>query len=143
VGSNRRRLITLAVIGLLIAPAVADRDGFPLATYPMYARARADVVSLPTATGVTAADGRQRLSLDVIGRSDDPLIVAALLRDGLAGNDEQRQDLCRQIADRAAAAGLNIEQVELATETHDVVERVSGRQSLVERQIHATCPVEQ
>jgi hypothetical protein len=80
----------------MVAPVVLDRDDFPLSTYPMYSRARLREQSLVTAVGVDAAGDRSRLSLEVIGASDDPLIVAAELRSAIA--DGRADERCAAIA---------------------------------------------
>ncbi len=137
----RRWLTTALVVAALIAPAIADRDGFPLATYPMYARSRGEVVALPTATGITATEERLRLSPQIIGDSDDPLIVSALLRDIVAAGSPRIEEFCREIAGRSVEAGVSIDRVELVTEAHNVVAHASDQPSLVSRQVHTTCEV--
>lgn len=146
---SRHRLVIVAVLAALIAPAIFDHDDFPFATYPMYAQSRGDVVSVATANGITAAGDESRLTLDVIGESDDPLIVAALVRDAVRGGQTETDALCRQIANRAAgdgdgdrdAIGAGFDQIMIVSESHNVVDHTSDRQSLVSRQVHTTCPV--
>lgn len=137
--SRLRLLATALVVAALVAPAIADRDGFPLATYPMYARARAAVVSVPTANGITTSGDQVRLSPQIIGDSDDPLIVTALVRDIVTAGSPEIDSFCVQVAERTVAAGVAVERIELVTETHDVVEHTSDRASLVSRQVHASC----
>jgi hypothetical protein len=136
-----QRLLVIVVLAALLVPAVADRDNFPLSTYPMYARSRGDVVSIVTANGVTPADEVVRLSLEVIGDIDDPLIVEALLRDAVRGGQTETDALCSRIADRVADDNTESNRVSIVTERHNVVDRAAGRSSLVERQVHATCVV--
>jgi hypothetical protein len=142
VGRRARILITTAVGVALVAPVVFDRDGFPLSTYPMYSRTRGDAVTLATAQAVDADGTTSTLTLAVIGDSDDPLVVAGELRDAIrAGNSDRR---CLEIAERAAGwDGLpgSTVTIEVATERHDVVARVEGGQSLLERTVHASCEV--
>lgn len=141
---NRRAriLITAGVVGALVAPVVVDRDSFPLSTYPMYSRARGEVVTFATAQAVGGDDNVSTLTLAVIGDSDDPLIVAGELRDAIrTGSAEVR---CDQIAQRAAAwNGLPAAstRIEVVTERHDVVAQVNGDASLVDRTVHASCEV--
>lgn len=141
VEGGRRLIATAVVVAALIAPAILDRDGFPLATYPMYSQSRGAVVSVPTANGVTAFGQRVRLSLQIIGDSDDPLIVTALMRDIVAAGEPASDSFCFDVANRAAAAGTDVEHIELVTETHDVVDHTLGQTSLVSRQVHASCQV--
>jgi hypothetical protein len=137
-----RILITAGVLGVLAAPVVLDRDGFPLSTYPMYSSARGDTVTLATAQAVDAGGATSTLTLAVIGDSDDPLIVAGELRDAI--RDGRTGQRCDEIARRAAEwDGLPADSVtiEIATERHDVVAQVEGEPSLLERTVHATCEV--
>lgn len=138
-----RILITAGVVGALMAPVVLDRDGYPLSTYPMYSRSRANAVTFATAQAVDANGVTSTLTLGVIGDSDDPLIVAGELRDAI--RDGRAGERCEEISERAAvwSGGLptEISSIEVVTERHDVVVRVEGGQSLVERTVHASCEV--
>ena len=40
-----RSMVIVAVLVALVAPVLANRDSFPLSTYPMYARTRGAEVS--------------------------------------------------------------------------------------------------
>jgi hypothetical protein len=141
-GRRARILITAGVVGALTAPVVLDRDGFPLSTYPMYSRARGDAVTLATAQAVDASGMVATLTLAVIGDSDDPLIVAGELRNAI--RDGRAQQRCVEIALRAAEwDGLppGTATIDVVTERHDVVAHVEGASSLLERTVHASCPV--
>lgn len=135
-----RWTITIAVVVVLLAPVLLDRDGFPLSTYPMYSRARPDAVDLVTAQGVDADGARLTLSLATIGSSDDPLIVAGELRAAI--RDGRAEERCLEIAARAGGRDTTIVAVEVVTERHDVVEHVEGDPSLVRRTVHARCPAD-
>ena len=94
---------TVAVVALMVMPVVLDRDSFPLSTYPMYSRARPAEVTIPSAIGFDEAGDEHRLTLRVIGASDDPLIVAGELRTAIAqGRADGR---CETIATRASSGG--------------------------------------
>ena len=95
----RRAVRSLSVVGLLAvlaAPVVFDRDSFPLSTYPMYARTRSAEVSFVTAQGIRD-DEIVPLSLEVIGRSDDPLVVAGELRAAI--RRDEADERCREIVE--------------------------------------------
>ena len=142
----------MLVVAAMVAPVVLDRDDFPLSTYPMYSRARLREQSLVTAVGVDAAGDRSRLSLQVIGASDDPLIVAAELRSAIADDraDEQCAAIAARLAARAASPGEgrtgapppSTVAVEVVTERVDVVAEVLGEPSVLDRTVHARCDVE-
>jgi hypothetical protein len=143
-GPDRRRriIVTTVVVGALVAPVVLDRDGFPLSTYPMYSRVRGEQVTLATAQAVGPDGSTSALTLEVVGDSDDPLIVAGELRDAIRdGRAEQR---CVVIAARASRWGglpPDATTIEVVTERHDVVAQVEGGESLVDRTVHARCEV--
>jgi hypothetical protein len=100
----------------------------------MYARTRTAEVSFVTAQGVR--DGETlALSLEVIGESDDPLVVAGELRTAIRRDEADRR--CREIATRVDDS--SIEQVEVVTERHDTVVYLEGGDSLRRRTVHAAC----
>ncbi|MET0907927.1 MAG: hypothetical protein ABWZ99_00545 [Ilumatobacteraceae bacterium] len=125
---------------LMVLPVVLDRDSFPLSTYPMYSRARPEEVTIPSAIGFDEAGDEHRLTLGVIGASDDPLIVAGELRTAIAAGRAQTR--CAAIAERAArglADELGLVRIEVVMERHDVVAQVTGESSLLDRTVHANC----
>lgn len=139
-GRRSRIALSVAVFAALWIPVVIDRDSYPVSTYPMYSRARGSEVGFVIATGVDVTGQQQRLSLTLIGASDDPLIVAGELRAAVAGGRAGQR--CDQIADRVRRmGGAGIVSVEVVTERHDVIDRTAGRRSLVDRTLHARCPV--
>lgn len=132
---NGRIAVVVAVVLLLSAPVLADRDGYPLSTYPMYARTRSADVDLVTAQGLDEAGGRHTLSLDIIGVSDDPLIVAGELRAAIGAGRADTN--CTEIA--ARTDDPLVVAIEVVTERHDVVARTIGADSLIDRIVHARC----
>ena len=129
------------MVGAVLAPAALDADGFPLSTYPMYAGVRATEVEFATAYAVDDAALAQRLSLEIIGASDDPLVVAGELRAAIrSGRADAR---CRDIAERWQRRGDRAGggTIEVVTEVHDVVALTTGDDSLLGRTVHAVCAV--
>jgi hypothetical protein len=124
------------VIAAVVSPTVRDHDSFPLSTYPIYATAREDVVSISTAVGIDAAGRVRRLDMATIADTDDPLIAESLVDHAIHSGGADR--LCAEIAARAAA---DIDAIEVVEEHHDVVARASGKDSLVKRSVHAQCRV--
>lgn len=141
--THRWSIATVLVVAALVAPVALDRDSYPLSTYPMYAEARPREVSLPTAVGVDAGGDTHRLSLEVIGGSDDPLIVAGDLREAIArGDDDDRCDeIAQRVADDPPDSGQPLVAIEVAVERRDVVAFVRDEDSLVDRTVAARCPV--
>ena len=133
-----RVIVTSLVAAAMLAPVALDRDSFPLSTYPMYSRLRSNEVSLATAQGIDDGEQSHPLSLQAIGASDDPLIVAGELRAAIS--DGRSDDRCREIAARVSGDGYVA--VEVVIERHDVVDQASGHASLLSRTVHARCDAE-
>jgi hypothetical protein len=101
---------------------------------------RGDAVTFATAQAVDTDGNASTLALGVIGDSDDPLIVAGELRAAIS--DGRAAQRCEEIAARASRRGLpDGGTIEVVTERHDVVARVEGAESLLERTVHASCQV--
>ena len=139
---SARLAVTGAVVAALAVPVLTNRDGaYPLSTYPMYASARGGESTFVLAQGVGADGALHTLTPTLIGNSDDPLIVVGELRSAVrAGQAEQR---CAAIARRVARRSVlgSIESIEVVSERHDTVERTRGERSLLDRTVHAVCPV--
>jgi hypothetical protein len=135
--SSRRRLVAVvAGTVVLISPALRDHDSFPLSTYPIYASARAREATFVTAHGVRADGSAHRLSMDVIARTDDPLIAASRVDDAVAAG--RVDELCAEIAARAPS---DVVAVVVVRERHDVVDGARGEDSLLQREQLARCAV--
>jgi hypothetical protein len=139
-GRSVRAAVTVAVLAALVSPVVLDADGLPLSTYPMYSRARPDESTIYTAQRVVDGE-RTSLGFEVIGGSDDPLVVAGELRNAVG--EGRADDRCGEIAARAVEAGLADpgDRIEVVSERHETVTFVVGGDSLVERVVHADCEV--
>lgn len=140
--SARQPLMLVTVVGALLLPVLVDSDDFPLSTYPMYSRERPAEVSFVTAQGVAPDGTIVPLGLDVIGASDDPLVVAGELRAAI--RDDRAAEQCDLILSRlhddAFAEGQQSGLiVRVVTERHDVVEHTRDRPSLLDRVVHAEC----
>lgn len=135
-------LVLVGTIGALVWPVIADADDFPLSTYPMYSRARPAEVAFVTAQGVDASGAITPLGLDVIGASDDPLLVAGELRAAIRNG--QADERCELILDRVLGGRTSADRhvtIQIVTERHDVIEHTGDRPSLVDRTVHAECGV--
>ncbi len=131
-----RRLATVILIAALISPALRNKDGLPLSTYPMYANTRSSVSSYVTALGVTDTGANRTLSTSTIAETMDWLIAQSFLNDAVARGEGAQ--VCQQIADRAP---VDLSAIEIATERHDTVARLRGEESLLQRKVHARCEV--
>lgn len=137
-----RGLVTAAALAALVAPVAFDHDSFPLSTYPMYSGSRGDESTIVTARGITSDGSSRELTPTLIGNSDDPLVVVGQLRASLsAGRGDVR---CGEIAERVAGrSGLgDVETIEIVSERHNTVDRTLDQDSLIDRDVRATCEVE-
>ena len=131
-----RRLATIGLVLILLWPALVDRDGLPLSTYPMYAGTREPVLTLVTARGVNTSGAPVSLSTPQIAETRDPLIAQSFLNDAVSTG---RVDVvCREIATRV---GADVVTVEIAHEVHDVVRHVRDDDGLISRETVASCEV--
>jgi hypothetical protein len=128
--------VTVAVAVVVASPAIRDRDSFPLSTYPIYAHARGRIATFDTAIGVDESGLVERLSLQTIARTDDPLIASSFVADAVRAGDAD--ELCGEIASRA---GSGVVRIEVVSERHDTIEWLRGEDSLRDRTVHATCEV--
>jgi hypothetical protein len=119
-GQEARAWITGAVaVAAVLWPLVHGRDGYPLSTYPMFARPRPALEQVDRAVGVRG-DERVQLPLRVVG-SDEPMQVVATLGSAIRGG--RAASLCADIAGRVGRDPelAGVAAVEIATERHDAV----------------------
>jgi hypothetical protein len=133
-GSRRRLLGVVIGIVVLVSPVLRDHDSFPLSTYPVYASARPREATFVTAQGQNADGSTRRLSMDVIARTDDPLVASSRVEGAVAAG--QADELC---ADIAARAPSDLVAVVVVRERHDVVAGARGTDSLLHREELARC----
>jgi hypothetical protein len=99
---RRVRLITAAVVAVVVAPALlafvgVDHDDFPLSTFPMFATARPETTTLSGAVLVRSDGTEDRLGPQTISGSAEPLQAKALVDGALAGDPAP---LCRRLLER-------------------------------------------
>lgn len=121
-------------VGVLVSPVVRDRDSFPLSTYPVYSSARPDTATFVTAHGRRADGSTRQLSMDVIARTDDPLIAAS--RMNRAAQEGRAAEVCAQIARRVPD---DVVAVVVVRERHDVVAGARGDRSVLSSDELARC----
>lgn len=139
--AGRAALLRVAAVvvgvGVLVSPVVRDHDSFPLSTYPVYSSARPDTATFVTAHGLRADGSPRPLSMDVIARTDDPLIAAS--RMNRAAQEGRSADVCAQIAGRAPD---DVVAVVVVRERHDVVAAARGDRSVRSSDELARCEVQ-
>ena len=127
-------VIVIVVVGVF--PIVANRDSFPLSTYPMFSYRRTTTESVDTAV-LAEADGRiRRLAPSTIAATDEVVLAGATVSDAIASGSSPQ--LCAEIAARADRDGLSGE-VQIVTERFDSIDWYQGDREPLERTVHASC----
>lgn len=136
-GNRARWLLTLAVGGIVAAPAVwpGASDGFPISTYPMFTSDRGRIMALDTVV-VVRGDERQRLSPEEIGGTDEVVLAAVTVSTAIRAGASALDRLCTEIAARLEDPGT----VQIVTERHDTVALLQDGAPPVAVVVHRTCP---
>src|SRR5690349_16788454 len=116
----RRRLATVvsvAAIGVVLAPAWIERDSYPLSTYPMFSYRRERVEIVDTAVGYDVTGARVRLTPTLIAGGSEVIHAAVTVSTAIVRGDTDV--LCAEIAARAAARKPALRRIEIVSETHD------------------------
>jgi hypothetical protein len=129
-----RRVAMILVPAVLMTPALNGKDSFPISDYPMYAFRRASTDTFQAVLGETSTGTIRPLPMSLVADTNDTLIAEALIDQAIRNGSAMR--LCERVASRV---GPDIERVLVVDEIHNVVNRLRGRASLEERDVHATC----
>lgn len=138
--------ISAVLLGAVVAPAFGapSDDGFPLSTYPMFARDRGRVARTVRAVAVTAEGREVRIPPAILGSGETMQAIQVLQRSIAAGPRESAR-LCRALAGRIRAgsdAALGAAtRVEIQTVAVDSVSYLGGSPEPLSRRVHARCPV--
>jgi hypothetical protein len=136
--STRQRVAGVAFVLVLVSPALRNVDSFPLSTQPMYASARSSTARLATVIGRGKNGAPVRLSMRIVGATDDPLIaqsaIAQSIRNGRA------KELCQTVANRIAEPSP-VGSVEVVWETVDVIAMSTGVELFGRLEVAARCNV--
>ncbi len=135
-------MLLLLLAAVILWPAVQPdpSDGFPVSTYPMFARRSGTVVRLATAVGLDASGDVHRLGPGTISGGDEVILAAEQVRLAVAEGAASVAALCREIAARVDDADLVT--VEVRTERRDAVADVKARHDAIDVDVHARCEVD-
>jgi hypothetical protein len=139
----RRVLAYTVAIGAIVvvaAPAFIGRDSFPLSDYPMFADDRGRESSIATAVGITTDGDRTRLSPELIGGTDEPVLAAATAERATA-SATGAATFCDAVAARAAGRD-DLRAIEVVTERYDTVAYFESDEAPETTTVHARCQVE-
>jgi hypothetical protein len=130
-------VVSVAVLAAVVSPVARDparseSDGFPLSTYPMFARPRSTVLAMDYALGLVEApadgadgdDRRPRFLAPRLVGSSEVLQARAILARAIGAGRGAQAELCTDIAARVAAepALAAVTAVALVSGRHDAIE---------------------
>lgn len=117
--------VSVALLGATLSPLVRDPrdDGFPLSTYPMFARKRLTTLSMHYALGEGAGGERIVLAPRVVG-TGEVLQAMRVIHRAATGGRHAVARLCTDIAARVARDPefAHVTAVRIVTGTHDAVD---------------------
>jgi hypothetical protein len=134
-------VLLLLPVAALLWPAVDPNpsDGFPVSTYPMFARRSGSIVRLATVVGLDADGDAHRLDPQTISGGDEVVLAAEQVRLAVGEGSASVAALCREVAARVDDPALR--EVEVRTEVRDAVDDVRARGPALDVRVHARCPV--
>jgi hypothetical protein len=134
-------VVSAAVLALVMVPLfIGTRyDSFPLSTFPMFAGSKPDVAPVSTVVA-TSDEGTSRLSSELIGGTDEPMLAAETVVRAIRRGDAEA--LCAEVARRAAGGEHRESTLEVVTESYDTIAWFDGARAPVARTVHARCEVE-
>lgn len=109
-------------------------DGFPLSTYPMFARDRGRVVEVPSV--VLVRDGEvERLSPTTIAGTDQVIEAAVVVGEAVRGGEGTAGALCEEVLGRVDGPV----EVQVVVERYDTVRWAAGDDEPDDRRVVASC----
>jgi hypothetical protein len=130
---------TLAVVSPLFEDA--DRDSFPISSYPMFARPRGQP-TLFAAVGRDVTGNESRLPGSVLG-SSEVLQTKVLIERSVQGGPRAMQTLCNSIAERVAASSDagRVRSIELVRRRYDPIGYFVSGPSPIDQERLMSCTV--
>jgi hypothetical protein len=135
-------LLGAAAYPAFLAP---EEDGFPLSTYPMFARARPAIVEVMSARAVDELGHGRAVPPSYIANAEAMQALQTLRKSVQAGKKSARA-LCARIAQKVALDGAEprpARRVELVTDRIDAVRFLQGDTEPLARKVHVRCDVPQ
>jgi hypothetical protein len=129
-----RRVAMVVIPAVLMIPALSGRDSFPISNYPMYAFRRQSTDRFQAVLVEDAAGITRPLPMGLVADTNDTLIAEALIAQAIRNGSAMQ--LCEGVA---ARVGAEFDRVLVVEETHHVVDRIRGSESLRRRVVHADC----
>jgi hypothetical protein len=125
----------VAVPGVRMLASPDAPDGFPLSTYPMFARDPGRVVELATVVAISPEGDVERLSPETIAGTDQVIQAGVTVRQAIDRGPTAAAALCREVALRVEEPAS----VAVVVEEHDAVAWSAGDREPRERRTVAEC----
>ncbi|HKU40142.1 MAG TPA: hypothetical protein VJR89_18410 [Polyangiales bacterium] len=138
--------VSLAAIALVGWPLTQslDRDGFPLSTYPMFARPRGRIGEVASALAVSAAGESAPVPPSYVANAEAMQAVSTLRR-AVAAGPRTSLALCQTIAERVSRSSdaelRAAVRVEIVSGRVDAIDYLAERATPHSRRLHARCDV--
>ncbi len=131
------------MLGAVALPATwpSGEDGFPLSSYPMFARRPRARAAIVTVVGVTPGGVSTPLTPELIAGAPWVNLAGRVVRERVKKGPRAAESLCRTVAERVAAAALALEHIEVVTESFDTIAAIVDSAPPRGRKVHARCPV--
>lgn len=134
-------LVGIAATAAVLVPGVRmlaegpdTPDGFPLSTYPMFARDRGRIVEVPTVVAVR--DGTvERLTPSTIAGTDQVIEASVVVADAVRAGPAATAALCEEVLGRVEGA----EEVRVVVERHDALRWAAGDEEPAARRVVGSC----
>lgn len=136
--------VSALLLGAMLAPAFWEPtdDGFPLSTYPMFARERPRSDSVISAV-LVSADGSELPVPSSYIANVEPMQAITTLKKTVAEGRKATRSLCEGIARRVRASGepqlMAAERVMIVTRSVDAIDFLAGRSKPGGGKVHARC----
>ena len=119
---------SIALIAATLSPVLREPtdDGFPLSTYPMFARRRLTTLTMSYPLGEGAGGERIVLAPGLVG-TGEVLQAMRVIERAVSGGKPAMDKLCARIAGRVASESeyAGVTAVRIVTGTHDAVDYLS------------------
>jgi hypothetical protein len=145
---HRLYAYAVSVAALLIIgwPATRnpDADGFPLSTYPMFARPKGRIADITSALAIGADGANTPIPPRYIANAETMQAIRTL-HAAVAQGSRRSRELCEAIAERLKTARApelrDAVRVELVSGSVDTIDYLAGRATPPSRRLHARCDV--
>lgn len=143
-GRPHAYVLSAAMLGAVLYPVLGEPsdDGYPLSTYPMFARERPRTASVTSALALGAGGFERAVPPGYVATSE-AMQALVTLRKAVDAGPQRARALCRDVAERLArsddAAFAQATEVALVTQTVDSIAYLSGERQALARRVHARC----